>query len=254
MEPVHLLWTSGWDSTFRLLDLIFVKGMTVQPYYLTDPDRPSTQIELGRMELILSTIAATDESAANLILPLVVIDRTTVLAYPEITDAYNRLRLSHHVGTQYEWLARFAEERGLSSLELSVEQNSQPHVILRENLRFQQDDTGDFHVLVADPDNPHLQLFRRFRFPLLNIGKLEMQEYAARHGFEQLLELTWFCHKPRNKQPCGNCAPCRQVIELGLGRRIPLSGRIRYFTHMPLHWGKLQLGALKHRISVRIRQ
>jgi hypothetical protein len=43
------------------------------------------------------------------------------------------------------------------------------------------------------------------------------------------MENTWFCHTPLFNSPCGTCSPCRQAIEHGLGRRIPLTGKVRNF-------------------------
>jgi len=36
-EPINLFWTGGWDSTFRLIQLVFVNKKTVHPYYIIDP-------------------------------------------------------------------------------------------------------------------------------------------------------------------------------------------------------------------------
>lgn len=32
-DPVKMLWTGGWDSTFQLLELLFVQKSEVIPYY-----------------------------------------------------------------------------------------------------------------------------------------------------------------------------------------------------------------------------
>ena len=48
---VKLLWTGGWDSTFRLIQLA-VKGAKVQPYYIILEDRRSTLKEIGQMSRI----------------------------------------------------------------------------------------------------------------------------------------------------------------------------------------------------------
>jgi hypothetical protein len=46
MEPVQLLWTAGWDSTFRLCELVLVEERAVQPLYMYVPDRAGREIEL----------------------------------------------------------------------------------------------------------------------------------------------------------------------------------------------------------------
>ncbi len=37
----HLFWTGGWDSTFRLLQLLLDEHKAVQTYYLLDSFRAS---------------------------------------------------------------------------------------------------------------------------------------------------------------------------------------------------------------------
>ena len=57
--------------------------------------------------------------------------------------------------------------------------------------------------------------------------------------FEDVMKLTWFCHRPRRGQPCGTCNPCIYTIEEGLGERVPMSGRLRYHLRViprVRHW------------------
>ena len=55
---VMLLWTGGWDSTFRLLWLSWIEGRTVQPLYIAEEGRASTAAELSAMKKILAEIQA----------------------------------------------------------------------------------------------------------------------------------------------------------------------------------------------------
>ncbi len=50
--PINLFWTGGWDSTFRLLQLIIIYQKKVQPYYIIDNNRKSVQNELLRLKNI----------------------------------------------------------------------------------------------------------------------------------------------------------------------------------------------------------
>ena len=47
---VNLLWTGGWDSTFRLLSLVLIKRKPVQPFYVIDVGRVSTIREIKTMQ------------------------------------------------------------------------------------------------------------------------------------------------------------------------------------------------------------
>ena len=99
----------------------------------------------------------------------------------------------------------------------------EPHVVRDEN-------AGDpYYRLRDNPAADDLRLFERFRFPVFDKTKRDMQRLAAERGFADILELTWFCHLPTaDGRPCGTCKPCRYTIEEGLGRRSPLRGRLRF--------------------------
>jgi hypothetical protein len=71
-------------------------------------------------------------------------------------------------------------------------------------------------------------LFARFRFPLLEMTKLEMRRVASEMGLLHIMEATWFCHTPSRTQPCGRCAPCIYTIEEGLSDRLPRRALLRY--------------------------
>ena len=51
-KTVNLLWTSGWDSTYRLVELSRM-DVRVQPIYVTGMGRPSEQRELQAQKEIL---------------------------------------------------------------------------------------------------------------------------------------------------------------------------------------------------------
>ena len=93
-------------------------------------------------------------------------------------------------------------------------------------------------------------VFKAFTFPLFNLTKRDMQDIAQSKGFSDLLNLTWFCHTPQaDIRPCGVCPPCIFTIEEGMGRRVPLLGRIRYrFRHCPGLKGVLQKYLPFHRV------
>jgi hypothetical protein len=224
-----LLWTAGWDSTFRLLEALLVRRKAVQPYYLIDPERPSTPEELRAMQRVAAAVAAQHPAAASLLRETRIHKGTDVRPDPEITARYQRLKARSHLGGQYDWLARFAEQRGLRDLELSVHRDDRAAAFLGPHVVLCDADGDPYYRLRDDPPDPDLRLFERFRFPVFEKTKRDMQRVASERGFADILELTWFCHLPTSQgRPCGTCNPCRYTIEEGLGRRIPLKGRLRF--------------------------
>ncbi len=64
---VPLLWTGGWDSTFRLLHLVIVEGHAVQPYYMIDRlhYRPGVPEEQDAMRRIRAPASASRSARAS---------------------------------------------------------------------------------------------------------------------------------------------------------------------------------------------
>lgn len=227
--PRYVLWTGGWDSTFRLLDLVLVRECQVQPYYLVDAERPSTEAELRAMTEIRRQLDKINPDAGRRLLPLKSAEVVSIEPDANITKAYLDLRRQGPLGSQYEWLAAFADKNDLRDLELSIDKGSRPHIILADALKPFVDEGGRSYRLVNTPSDPSLNLFRRFAFPLLEMSKVDMDRYAQVNSFRSLLDLTWFCHTPRDGRPCGTCSPCYQVMQAGLAERIPLRGRSMYY-------------------------
>ena len=51
-QPTYILWTGGWDSTFRLVELSF-EDVNVFPIYVVDHKRQSKDLELAAMKTSL---------------------------------------------------------------------------------------------------------------------------------------------------------------------------------------------------------
>jgi len=55
--PVDLLWTGGWDSSYRLLSLLLDLRLPVQPIYLYDDKRVSAPVEVQTMQRLRERLA-----------------------------------------------------------------------------------------------------------------------------------------------------------------------------------------------------
>src|SRR5687768_6748698 len=107
-KPVNLLWTSGADSTFRLMELLLIQKRIVQPYYIIDRTRRSLDFEINAMERIKQQVLKKDPETKKLLLPTIYKELSQIKPYPGITAMYKRLAAIDHLGVQYEWLPRFA--------------------------------------------------------------------------------------------------------------------------------------------------
>ncbi|OOC48929.1 MULTISPECIES: hypothetical protein [Thioalkalivibrio] len=203
MHTIKLLWTGGWDSSYRLLDLALHRQHRVQPIYVLDPRRKSYVHELRAMATIRAGLESRPEARGR-VAPVRVYLRDDILASPDITTLYQRLASEVHVGTQYDWLARLCAQEGLRDLELSLT-GHEAGTELQERL-FRNPQCGDYRFR---EDDFAWELFQYYRFPLLSVTKEAMKFDAEAKGFLPLLEQSWFCHSPILGRPCGHCQPCR---------------------------------------------
>jgi len=226
-DVVNILWTGGWDSTFRVLDLVLLKNKTVQPYYVKSTGRESVELEVQTMDNIRRMLLEQAPQSGALLLPTIYINVQDIKPNETLTQQYKRLASAKHLGTQYDFLARFAAEAGIENLELSIHKDDHAQKFLLEYV--EATDQGANYRLQENPSYQDLKLFQYFRFPLLDLTKLDMEKTAARHNFLHIMNETVFCHTPKNGKPCGYCNPCRYTMEEGLSRRIPLVPRLKFY-------------------------
>lgn len=118
METVNILWTGGLDSTYRVLELSRLP-VIIKPYYIWDKTRGSIKQELNAMKKISHDIAVNPATKAKL-LPVNVVMDSDIKDDPEITNAWKVLNEKYALGSQYDYLARFAKQNGLK-LEVGLE-------------------------------------------------------------------------------------------------------------------------------------
>jgi len=226
---VNLLWTGGWDSTFQLLRLLMAHRRSVTPFYLMDPTRPSTRIEIQTMECIRERLVRDDPHAGQLLAPSQISSVADLAPDTEVTRIFQGTLKEKFMGNQYDWLARFCKQRGIDDMELCIHRDDKAHAVI-ESFVIEHVDEDGYRTYRFDPAHGatrEFALFGRFSFPLFDLSKLQMAQVAAEHGWKDIMEMTWFCHRPgKDQRPCGRCNPCLYTIEEGLGWRIPMGRRI----------------------------
>lgn len=227
MSRVNILWTGGWDSTYRVLRLMD-KNVSIQPYYLKD-NRKSEELELKAIETISRDIRNHPNSKCE-VLELITMNVSDVPINAEITKAYKNILKTDFYGSQYDWLARFAEK--VKNLELNIHQDDKAVLIIQKYgdiIREYDDLKGDYYVLDYKKSSEDLiKVFGNFHFPILTESKLEMKEWAINSGLIDIMNKTWFCFNPINNEPCGRCNPCTYAIEEGMEYRFSKSAMNRY--------------------------
>ncbi len=237
MERINILWTGGFDSSYRVCQLSLLP-VEIQPYYVRAGKKSDTQ-ELKAMADIVAYIHGNKAKKCKL-LPLIEIRLGDIAPDQEIMDSCNKIGKEVVIGTQYEWLARFARQSGLI-LELGFEFNP------TSNLRKYIDSNATIREVsiplamgmgtleYCEYDENHtsedmMKIFGPFRYglPLYYMTKLQTVESYKAMGYEAVMSMTWFCAHPIGGKPCGLCNPCASVMKAGMGFRLPFRARILY--------------------------
>lgn len=224
-----ILWTGGWDSTFRLLELLLIKNRLVQPYYVLNPQRPSTEIEIKTMDKIKQRLFKEHSEAKELLLPTIFKKKDKITANLDITQSLQRISKKNFIGDQYDWLARFVAESGIKEMEICIEWTPKFERVLGAFL-IRYGSENDFNYKIADKfaGTDEYIVWNRSRFPIIKLTKPEMEKESKRLGFFDYMNLTWFCYNPGNDyKPCGVCNPCLFVLQRGLSWRLPFFSRIK---------------------------
>ncbi len=233
---VSLLWTGGWDSTFRLLQLLLLHRVAVVPYYLEDPTRASTQTELRTIVRIADHLCETYPHVRGLLQPLRIAGVAGIAEDREVAAALRDIRKRSYIGSQYAWLPAFCKRNGLFDMELCVHVDDKVQALL-SGFEIESEGPDGIRSVRVDPkhaDSAEFRLFRYFSFPLFRIDKVEMGRQAEAEGWGAIMDMTWFCHTPVRGRPCGVCAPCVYTIEEGLAYRVPASRRALSFFYRHL--------------------
>ena len=221
----EVLWTGGWDSTFRVADLVLVHQAVVRPWYIEDDTRQSTRHELSAMDEIREALSL--QATEGELLETKRIEKKNINRDPVVTEKFEELKARRGLGPQYQWLADLVLERHLEGIEVCIT-NSDRFAFL---LFGESDDDRSYQLIPHRPDlderSPE-SLFNLFSFPTIGLSKSDMRQYAQEHGFAEVLYKAWFCHTPtRASRPCGFCTPCRVTYSQGLKERLDVHGKVR---------------------------
>ena len=225
----YVLWTGGFDSTFRMIQIQkehVGEPEVVQPVYVSGNGRKSEAIEIQRMEKMIPMLR---EIGVNEILDLMIVEKDSIPANEEISAAYNRIASEIILGTQYEWLARLALE--YPGIEVGIEQPNGEYGGCSKAIATMgsMEHRDNNYYVNKEKSSPDVSLvFGNFTFPIHVITETRMVELVHEWKCENIIENIWFCFVPINGEPCGYCRPCQQKMECDMEWLIPDNGQKRY--------------------------
>lgn len=196
-EPVRFVfWTGGYDSTFRLLQLLIIQRRPAVAVYISDPttdSRANVRFELRCMRTIIAKVKKRFPFTKNLLKDFIVIkevpqrsgrlDKTFRALQKEYKEFYRRHVDGRIYYGQMEKLA-IISKRMRRVFDLGVIRNERDQEVYRnEHLMRYKSDRCTFTNKIPN-------LYRAFcwlRFPIAHITKEEMLIIAHQHYFSDIL-------------------------------------------------------------------
>ncbi len=219
-----LFWTGGYDSTFRLCQLLIDEKKKVQPIYLACrhidstkqdffSDRQSQNKEIAVMQKIRHLLFKQYPCTRLLLKPLLIVNKIRPNCVADKKAMYIHYQLKQYARpyTQYERLARFSLyyptniEIGLDKCGTGLDKATNKFRIgMGANCRIIDDLPDKFKAL---------DVYRKFRFSIVHLDKNNMLIISKKNGYANILKMTWSCWFPgKDGKPCGICEMCRKRI------------------------------------------
>ena len=226
MKHINLLWTGGWDSTFRLCQLSF-KAVEVQPVYFIfndADDRTNCKKEIEAQEKILPLLRQKPHTQAIIHAPI----RLTKNDLPQdeaFDAAFETWRESGKIPGQLHLIGKLPllypnleycmEGPTLKRRKAGYKIGKTHQFLLEHGFRIKFNADGST-VMNTEHADPGLRLlFGRFTYPILGITETDMLPMIRQWGYEDIFKKTWTCDFGGD-EPCGVCHNCETKWASGL--------------------------------------
>lgn len=83
-------------------------GVEVQGVYIAGDGRHSEKREIQAINDVVTQLSKKNTTVAK-IQPIKIVDKSTIPSDEQITKAFNEFRQTIQIGSQYEWIARYAK-------------------------------------------------------------------------------------------------------------------------------------------------
>lgn len=231
-------WTGGYDSTFRICEMLIKEKKIVQPLYVSlslDNDclseetcnkvwfRRNRKYEKKAMNNIRKMLNQMFPYTKEKLLPTIYIDEDiedTIFNYQFEKKFYeNNLWPKKRKKHQYLFLAKFAyyHKQFIDIGVLGIHEKSKFAKFLKKNLK-KETKTLKVNGITVERINYTIPTEEHFlhylKFPIYNKTKDELYITAERDGYHEILKHTWSCWFPNKDtgKPCGKCPMCKERV------------------------------------------
>jgi len=210
-DIVYLFWTGGYDSTYRLCELLLIEKRKVQPLYVNynldsanQNDfwvRKNRKNEINSMNEIINMLLIRYPSVKKLLKSTLYIENN--IDNKEYDEELEKLNLwpKKRKIHQYSHLGKISYHLKIP-LELGIlgVDGGKPFIrFINKHIN----ETGRLKVQKSHP-------LYYFKFPLFKRSKKDLCNTAKEHNFDDIIRKSWSCWFPKNDQPCMRCPMCRQ--------------------------------------------
>lgn len=220
---IYIFWTGGYDSTFRLCQLLIKYKKKVQPIYISDPNldnfenkktkRKNHKNEIEAMIKIRNLLYYKFNfiQKLNLLMPLIIIKKVNydndIRKNMIILKDKKYVRRSQ---CQYGGMAQICK-----NLEKKIELCAEVGGFFEKKLKNKiYCDKKNCYIKHFSNSDRCLSIFNLFLLPLINYTKEEMYKESVIYKFNTILNTTWSCWYPRNNKPCKRCDMCRNRLKI----------------------------------------
>jgi 7-cyano-7-deazaguanine synthase in queuosine biosynthesis len=211
----YVYWTGGYDSTYRICELLIVKKEKVQPIYLSynldseyDTDfwvRNNRIQEKKSMNIIKKKLFEKYPYTKNLLNDTIEIAKN--FKDSDYVQKINQLNLWPYKRRihQYVHLGKisFQLKRYIDTGVLGIH-NSHFPIFVKEHL------DKETNKLKVSKNHP----LHYLKFPLFGKTKKNLCDFARKHKFNDILLLTWSCWFPdKMGKRCGRCPMCLERLD-----------------------------------------
>ena len=216
-SPHYVFWTGGYDSTFRICELLVIHKVPVQPVYLdynldsaNKTDfwvRKNRKQEYQAMNKVKQMLFQRFPYTKNLLNNTIIIKKNT--QYQKYDQAFNSLNLwpKKRKIHQYGHLGKvsFLMKTYIDIGVLGIH-NKKPFVkFISKNIEKEQYN----YKLNINSQHP----LHYLKFPLYKKTKKDLCDISKQYNFNDIIKVSWSCWFPKEGLPCGKCPMCRERFD-----------------------------------------
>lgn len=208
-KPVYIFWTGGYDSTFRICELLIIQKVPVKPIYIKynlDSEnktdfwvRKNRKEEMDAMKKIRNILNQRFPYTKNLFKKTKYINKNSLnydydKKFLELNLWPNKRKIHqyNHLGS-----VSYKLKKHIETGVLGLKKNSPFSIFINKHI------SNNYQLSV--PENHPLFYLS---FPLMNKTKKDLCMISKKYNFNDIIKMSWSCWFPVDGKPCHQCPMC----------------------------------------------